>query len=143
MAIFNDTKADSGAGGKLKPGRYLVEVDDAIEKESKKGDPMILLSLKAIKTGKFCAYDNIMLDGGGAGIGKAKLSGFGIAVKNGDEVTAKKLIGKRALAHLKEEVYEGKTKLAVDIEQGEHCGYDIEGAPIEGEPVEGFESIPF
>jgi hypothetical protein len=32
-------EAEAGAGGKLKPGRYLVEVDDAHEKESKKGDP--------------------------------------------------------------------------------------------------------
>ena len=119
---FDDSKA-TDAGGRPPPGDYTATVVDAEIKTSRKGDGMMSLLLKLHESG-WKVYDVIMLSGPGAGIGKSKAKAFGILLEKGAVVEAGPFLGKEVRVYLAEEEYDGKTNLAVDIGQGEECGYD-------------------
>lgn len=123
---FNTEDAPKGQGGgrNLPPeGDAVVECVDAEEKRSQKnGDPYMSLKLK-MDDYNWHVYDVVMFAGKGAGIGKKKAEAFGVDVEG--EVGPDDFIGRRVLAHLVYESYEGKRKLAVDISQGEYCGFDM------------------
>jgi len=113
-------------GETWRAGAYHVEVMGCIDKPSSKGHAMLNVRLGAIDHGKkTLAFDNIMLAGGGRGMGTAKLVALGIP-KGQAEVEADELLGKRAYAYVIEETYNGRTSMKVAVSEGSHCGYWLE-----------------
>lgn len=116
---------DKDSGPELLPaGTYLVEVQEASEKNSKaSGDPYFELKLRAVDHGRLLCYDIAMLAGKGRGIGMGKLEALGIEPGT-PELIAGDLIGKRAYAAVTEESYKGTPRLRVDINADTSiCGY--------------------
>lgn len=151
--VFDDSDAAEG-GFELPPdGDYLVEIIGAETGTSKKGDGMVTVKAKLLDFaredgGTTWFFDTWMMTGKGAGIGKKKAKGFGIALEKGQSVEPSSWIGLRAIAHLTVEGYAGKDgkpkrRLVADIGRG-GCGYSPEGAPDtpQGEGDE-FANIPF
>jgi len=112
------------------PGIYLAEVVGCEERTSRKGDGMLnveWLHLASSPPKRLC-YDNLMLQGGGAGIGTKKLQALGFS-KEKPPTSAAALIGKRAWVCVKKDDSDdakqrGKARLAVDISaEGSCCGY--------------------
>jgi hypothetical protein len=108
---------NEGEGGfDLQPeGDYLAEVQGCEEKTSGKGDPMFSVKLKRVGDSAFLCYDVLMLGGAGWGIGRNKLICLGFPAEGDLNIEAAELIGRRVYVSLKEEEYDGKTKLKVDI----------------------------
>ena len=161
--IFDDSDAVEGGEIQLTPeGRYEVEIIEAEAKRSKKvpHDPMLTIVVKVLgqsyeytdrETGQIeqrpvVVYDNLMMAGRGAGMGAAKSKAFGRELVKGTPVEEHDYIGLRAMAYLKHETYQGKTRLKVDSYQGEYCGYDPVGTPspasTKAEDTD-FDDIPF
>lgn len=117
---------------KLPPeGKYSIKVEDPEERTSEKGDPYFNVRLVGREeagewAGKTVSFDIIMGDGPGAGIGRAKLKGLGFDLESGDSIEARDLHDRYATAYIKHEPYKGKMRTKVDIDQGEHCGYDCD-----------------
>ena len=87
-------------------GIYLVEVRKATEKPSNNsGDLMFAVQFEAVDFGmkEICA-DNIMLEGNGRGVGKAKLTALGFTGTE-DEIFAYELMEKRAYVNLAAQSY--------------------------------------
>lgn len=108
-----------------KPGAYEAEVLSVTGRLSKNGDPMLNIRLGAVAHGgKHLAYDNIMCGGKGRGLGQLKLMALG--VKKGDDIDPQSLVGRRVWAHVIEDEYQGKKRMAVAIDRGTHAGYSVE-----------------
>jgi hypothetical protein len=132
---------DEAASNECPPnGKYLVEIIEAERGTSKGGDGMISVRLK-IAEGPHethTIFDNFMMTGRGAGIGKAKAKAFGVSLNKGDQVDESDFIGRRAYCYGRQEKYKGFTNLKSDIEHGDYCGYDS----LSEDPDE-FDDIPF
>ena len=108
----------------LKPGVYLAEIKNAVQKTSKAtGDAYLALHLVAVDFGgAFLCFDNAMLEGGGANIGSAKLSAFDL--DPGDNFEPNELIGRRVYVDCVLDTYEGVDRLKVAISRRDsRCGY--------------------
>jgi len=133
--------------GNLKPGVYLAKIRECTYKFAKtSGTPMLSLVLDASDFGRKLCHDNIMLGGGGWGIGKGKLKclGYDESMKELDPVD---LIGKYVFVAVKEREYNGQKQLEVDIKQGK-AGYWAENDPPQGvlspnEPAPSKDDVPF
>jgi len=127
-----------GAGPKA--GTYLAYVREAVDSRSQKGDECIVVTLHEVRTEAELCRDWIMLQGGGCGIGAAKLSALGITEEHGEEVGAEDVLGRKVYVRL---VLVKSTKLkndgtpflnlAPDMDAGEgwRCGYRGEDDPPE------------
>ena len=130
--IFDD---DDAADGFVLPPEapYKVEITEAEERQGAKGAYMNvkLKILEGEHAGSFF-YDVLMLTGRAAHMGRKKSAAFGVKLEKGTAVADSDYIGTRAVAHGIHEVYNNRTNLKVDINQGDFCGYDfIAGAKTE------------
>ena len=127
----------------VKPGIHHVVVASAEERESKKGDAYFSVRLKQADGEATVCFDTIMLSGKGLAMGLSKLAMLGFVPGEREEILAAELIGKKAWISAKEDTYEGKTRLAVDISaRGSRCGYWPEEDPPEV-PDNDFDNAPF
>lgn len=134
----------SGGANAFGPGIYLVEVLDAKEKVSSKGDPMFIAAFGAVEFNREAIGDDVLMLGGkGAGIGLAKLKALGFKGTE-PEIRAPELIGRRVWACFHREEYTGNdgnkyAKLKVNI-RAEHssCGY----WPEKDKPAGALEALP-
>ena len=121
---FDDSEAPKDGGTCPAAGTYEVECVGADARYGREhGTPYIALKLK-IKDVPYHLYVNVMCAGKGAGIGKQTAKAFRVEVEDG-EIFEDHFLGKRAVAHCIHDTYQGKRKLVVDIDQGEHCGFDL------------------
>lgn len=129
----------------MEAGIYNVEVADAEEKTSAAGNSYFNIRLKDIGSGKSLCFDILMLNGKGIRIGLAKLSRLGFVPGEDNEIVAAQLIGKRAWVSVKNDTYEGKTRLVVDINaKTSGCGYWTEAEPPVTEPSDSLvDEAPF
>jgi hypothetical protein len=108
------------------PGWYHVEVGKAELKQGPKAQ-YFACRLGEVGTNRGIAFDNIMVTGGGAGMGISKMKCLGIPP--GADVEAEDLNGRRAWVYILQEKYTGKDgrqkmKTVVDTRAtGTHCGY--------------------
>ena len=139
---------DFALGG---PGLHLVTVEAAEEKRSKGGDAYFNLRLSTStfegKTATLC-FDILMVQGGGAGIGLAKLKALGFDSAR-EVISPEDIVGRRAWVNVDVDEYEGKKRLKVVTEFNPFaCGYWPETAPPDGvdtpiAPLGKDEDIPF
>jgi hypothetical protein len=129
----------SGTPSDFKPGIYQVEITSVKEGYTKAGELKWDLTLNAVEfENKLIAYDMLIFGGNAAGICSSKLSALGFAP--GQDVQPTSLKGNRVWVDLKEETYDGKVRLKVDIKSvGGKCGY-FSSAPA---GVRTPESVPF
>src|SRR5688572_14187666 len=112
---------DAPGGDHLPPeGIYPIRVAKAEERKGKKPPHNRYFGLQLVddRSGEPLAFHTLMLEGKGWGYGKAALIALGIDEQFNGELVAAELIGRRAWAALKFEVYDNQRRLAVDIEQG-------------------------
>src|SRR5690349_25074161 len=108
------------------PGWYHVEVSRAELKQGPKAQ-YFAVRLGEVSTNRGIAFDNIMVTGGGAGMGVSKMKALGIAP--GSEVEPHDLNGRRAWVYILHEKYTGrdnrpKMKTVVDVRASDtHAGY--------------------
>ena len=131
------------------PGWYHVQVSNA---ELKQGPKSMYFSIRLgeIDSNRGIAFDNIMVTGGGAGIGVSKMKALGIVP--GSEVEPHDLDGMRAWVYIVWGKYTGKdgnpkTKTVVDTRAtGTHCGYLSEDEYKEKQstlaPIDGWKKDP-
>lgn len=135
------------ANGLPKEGWHAVEVSACEEKRSQRGEDYYDASLIDATTGKWLCYDVIMLCGRGAGYGIRKLRALGAATRNesGDGwniLSASRLVGVRAFAHLHHAENEWKGEKRMRCEVSAHQGEA--GYRTKDDPPEGFtDDIPF
>lgn len=128
----------------MPPGIYHVEVADSEERTSARGDTYFSVRLKEMESGNSLCFDNLMLTGNGLRIGLAKLSRLGFKKEQDEDIVAAQLIGRRAYVCVKEETYEGTTRLTVDIKaKTSACGYWSEENPPAERNSTGLEDAPF
>lgn len=147
----------SKAAGWYEPGKcYLVRVEKSTLRPCKGGE-MFSISLIDDMTGDFVCYDNIALTEKSWGFSKPKLLCLGVPDLQDIDVAAAELIGRRAWVLLVREVYEGKGRLVVDINDGEYgrggywstanppAGYeaptDVARAAVQAPPID--DDTPF
>jgi hypothetical protein len=94
-------------------GLYLLEVQDAEVKTSKKGAAYLNMKLLDAKSGRFVCYDILMLQGDARWSGQAKLSALGFS-KHASPATVETLIGRRVWAYVTTREYNGQLQLCVD-----------------------------
>jgi hypothetical protein len=130
-----DWNADDGS---LKPGVYLLEVSNSVEKTSKSGNIMFEVDFRAVHWGRKACRDYMTLPPSeGWGITKAKLKSLGFTDKDRD-IEAHDLIGRRMYAELKNEEYNGRTNLRIN---GSKCWLESEAPANASRPSE-IESAP-
>lgn len=116
----------------LSPGVYHVKVASCEERTSKAGNVYFSVRLSKVDGDKTVAFDTIMLSGKGVPMGLAKLTALGFIPGDKEELLAAELLGRKAYVSVKEDEYEGKTRLVVDINaRGSKCGYYDEENPPE------------
>jgi len=116
----------------LSPGVYHVKVSSCEERTSKAGNVYFSVRLTQLEGDKTVAFDTIMLSGKGVPMGLAKLTALGFIPGDKEELLAAELLGKKAFVAVKNDEYEGKTRLVVDINaSGSKCGYWDEENPPE------------
>ena len=91
----------------LEPGRYHVEVTNALEKRSQAGDLMWRLTLQDLSS-RNTVDDVVMLEGAGKGMGIGKLSALGIT-REMLPVEAHQLVGRRVFVTVKHETYQDRS----------------------------------
>lgn len=105
-------------------GIYTAEIESAEVRRGGSGNRYIGLRLRCAETGKFLAWDNLMIDGRGKNIGLTKLMQLGIP-KDEETVDPATLVGQTvtvAIAHGTDN--NDKPKAVVDIRhEGFRCGY--------------------
>ena len=107
-------------GGSFEPipaGRYPVEVDDAEEMTSRKGDPMIKLIFKVLEgeyTGRII-YNYIVFNEGGMFSARKAIEALGVEFVKGQAVSINpdQLVGKTLEVDGKIDPYEGREINAV------------------------------
>ena len=125
----------------IQPGIHHVVVASAEERESAAGNAYFSVRLKQVDGNATVCFDTIMLSGKALGMGLTKLAMLGFVPGEQKEILAAELIGKKAFVSCKEDTYEGKTRLVVDITaRGSRCGYWPEEDPPE---LPEFEDSPF
>jgi hypothetical protein len=146
---WKEEKPSGGSNESMSAGVYHVEVADAEERVSQSGDAYFSIRLKDLESGRIVCFDIIMLAGKGLGIGLSKLSKLGFD-KDDDEIVAAQLIGRRAWVGTKEESYNGKERLVVDIKwAGSSTGYFAEdeyspdATQVSGGSSDSLEDPPF
>lgn len=120
-----------------KPGIHLATVKHAQLKLSRNGENMIAIELVDHR-GVYLCMDHIMLEGGGWGIGRDKLTGLGIPDDFSGDLDPLNLRGIKVWIALAERSYtdrqsgEKKSALGVDREQLKLSGYQKEKDVPEG-----------
>lgn len=130
----------------LTPGVDLWEIMECKEDKSRSGDKMLRMKFFRVRAPSDHMYDNIMLAGGGWGIGKAKLSTLVASDFKGD-LDPLDLVGKRVWISTGVETYQGKDRLKVMIDDLACKGYQPgevapDGCEAPAEPDDDSE-IPF
>lgn len=120
----------------MTPGVDLWEVKTGVSKTSTNNTPMLSLEFKRV-VGQGLLYDNVMLGGGGWGIGKAKLTALGIPKTFSGDLNVTMLVGKRVyiatvVGEYTDKKGQQRSKLEVDINELEHAGYQSESKPPPG-----------
>jgi hypothetical protein len=124
--------ADTGR----EPGIRAVKIASAEERTSKAGNAMITIELVDPDTERFVLRDFLMLSGDGWGYGKAKFWAFGIEEGFQGDLEPESLVGRVAFVATRLTEYNGKQRLAPDVDQG-HAGYFRANEPPPGhEPIE-------
>jgi hypothetical protein len=120
---YGKNQAEQGAPTRA-PGRYAVQVIEAVEGVTKKGDPKIDLRLGNM-AGKTIGWDTLTF-GDNPGIAHKKLEALGYDMGSGDEIVvdAARLVGLRCQVTFKEETYDGKTRLKPDFGATQAFGYE-------------------
>ena len=104
-------------------GLYLLEVQGAEIKTSKKGDQYLNLKLLDPKSGSFVCYDILMLTGAARWSGQAKLSALGFS-KHASPKTVDELVGRRVWAYVTTREFNGQLQLCVDGKaKKSHAGF--------------------
>lgn len=135
----NWDEGDRENGKLMPPGAYLVSIKSAKETTSGPnskvpGSPMFEVVLRGVED-DFTVFDSLSLTGGGWGIAKAKLKALGVLGQGTGELAADALVGRRAWISVIHETYKGKTKMRVDVNAGDHCGfYSADDPPLEALP---------
>lgn len=143
---------NASSSGGYGPGLHLVMVGKAEEKRSKKGDAYFNLRLDTESfdgnKGTLC-FDVVMVQGGGAGIGLAKLKALGFDNAR-DVIEPEDIQGRRAWVNVDFEWYDGKKRLKVvtNFEPTFTCGYWPENEKPEGysmarAPVSDDDAVPW
>ena len=125
---YNAKEAAAQAFDRLPPGTYLCEIENAEEKATKSGDPMISLRWRHVEQGFTICFDNLVFNEKGRGIAhkKLKLMGHPIGDEGDAEIEASDLIGLQANLTLVEKEYQGKKNLTPDFD-AEGFGYALVG----------------
>lgn len=130
---FGISKDVTDDGFVRKPGTYYVQIRNAEEKSSSKGDPMLKLELFRVGGGKLC-YENLMGEGAGASIAIRKLKVLGLDPRI-EPIETASLIGRKLWVVCKESQRcdkQGNPWLEVDLRAGENCGWYSEANPPTG-----------
>lgn len=126
MTIRYNAKAAAEEGfERVPPGRYLCEVDNAEEKTTQNGDPMLSLRWRRIGESFTICFDNLVFSEKGRGIAHKKLKLMGAKVADSAEdveIEAADLIGCQAWLTLRDKEHKGKKYLEPDFE-AEGFGY--------------------
>lgn len=113
-------------------GVYHVEVNNAEDKTTIKGEKRIALTLSQVGTdGQLVCFDSLMMQGKGLGITKGKLKQLGIDLDK-DDFDSQDLIGRRVhvACVFGKPNDKGNRYLEVDIRaKGSKCGYWTEADP--------------
>ena len=115
-----------------KPGIDLWEVMQAEETKSRAGDAMFKMKYKRVSDPSAHIYDNVMLAGGGWGIGKQKLAALGVANDFKGEIDPLDFVGKRVWISTGVSTWEGKDNLKPITEGLKMAGYQPEEMVPEG-----------
>jgi len=126
---------------RLTPGVDLWEIRECNRKDSRGGTPMLALKLARVSDPTQHMYDNIMLAGGGWGIGKRKLGAF-LPADFAGEFDPLDLIGTQVWVETEIQTYEGKDRLAVNVNGLKHGGYQRADDPPAGKTIDE-DSVPF
>ncbi len=127
-------ESEMNEGGMAAEGSYLAEVQHAEKRRSGAGDEMVNLAIVDAHTKKFLCYDNVMLEGKGAGIGAAKALSLGVAERT--EIDGEKVVsiedvyswkGARFVVTLTTGEWKGKKRMEADF-GAEGFGYAPESA---------------
>ena len=115
------------------PGTYLARVKSAISKKSGAGSEMFSVELADAATDQKLCHDFIMLEGGGAALGRQKLLALGIPASFKAEIMAAELVGRLAYVALIEREYTDnkgvlRKNLSPDINDGA-AGYWPSASP--------------
>lgn len=107
----------------LNPGVDLWEVMKSEATNSRAGDAMIRLKLFRVSDPAAHLFDNIMLAGGGWGIGKSKLVALGVSENFRGDLDPLDFVGRRVWVSTGVDSYEGKDRLKVMIDGLRYSGY--------------------
>ncbi len=124
----------------LTPGVDLWKIIKCEPVQSRAGDPMLKVKFARVSDPQEHIYDNIMLAGGGWGIGKQKLGALLEANFKGD-LDPLDLVGKRLWLYTVVDTYKGKDNLKVGIEELRHAGYQRADDPPPGKDAPGPEVV--
>lgn len=116
MLVFHED--DINDGFELKdPGKYGAEVIEVTVKESSKGDEMLFLKFKDLKSDTHLCNDNLTFGANAKGIAFKKITTLGIEKNEGGvyELEPEELIGCRCILSLVTQEYEGKKFLKPDF----------------------------
>jgi len=105
----------------LAPGVDLWQIVSCTAKPSRGGDNMLALKFERVDGGGNL-FDNVMLGGGGWGIGKQKLAALVEPGFTGD-LDPISLVGKRLWIETVVDNFEGRDRLKVNIKGLKHGGY--------------------
>lgn len=109
-----------------KPGVDLWKIVECTEKYARSsGNKMLALKMHRASGEPGTVYDNIMLEGGGWGIGKAKLAALLPADFN-DELDPLSFVGRKLWVETSVESTSGKDRLRVNIAGLKHNGFQAE-----------------
>lgn len=79
-------------------GTFLLEVDDCVQKFSKKGDGMFAVKLRDVYSGR-TLFENWMMEGRGQGMSVPKLRALGLDLTG--MIEAQDCVGRRMIASVK------------------------------------------
>ena len=117
---FSEDDLDTEGG--LPEGVYLAEIASAESRQSQAGDAMVNIALSEVGSRRHICYDNLMMNGRGAGIGVKKALSLGIAERYKEEGEKRVRVsppehwkGHRAVVTVIMGEYKGKKRLEVDF----------------------------
>lgn len=137
MVKVNASGSSSSPFGGPEPGTHFAEIAECTLKHSKPSEKSPsgedYFSVKLIlpdSAGEYLCHDNLMLGGGGATMGIAKLKTLGFFRRGEEEdIEPHQLVGKRVWVTVGNETYDGKTRLKVisTFRPEFKCGWEAEG----------------
>jgi len=137
MALDLNWEGTTEDGFTIAPeGTYLAEVDDVQAKHSKNGELYLEVQLRDTKSRVEICRDALMLQGGGRGIGMAKLRQLGVP-EGTQKLEPLSLVGRRVRIAIMHDSYEGRKRAKINIKaDGFKCGYLAVEQPVQTEKQE-------